>query len=99
MRQGQSDMSPHDQLTQLLAPHLITAIERLIDDRVQAALAEHTTTTNTPEWLTLEQAAQLLDCTPDAVRMRAKRGRLQTRHHGRRLYVSRRSVTELGATR
>lgn len=45
-----------------------------------------------PVWLTLDQAADRLACTRDAVRMRAKRGRLETKRHGRRVYVSRASV-------
>lgn len=48
-----------------------------------------------PAWLTYEQAAARLGCTPDAIRMRAKRGRLELRHHGRRAYVSRSSVDTL----
>src|SRR5687767_10384964 len=47
------------------------------------------------EWLTYEQAGTLLGCTADAVRMRASRGRLEVRHHGRRAYVSRCSVDRL----
>jgi hypothetical protein len=43
----------------------------------------------------LEQAAVSLGCTPDAVRMRARRGRLEFRHHGSRMYVSARSVEDL----
>ena len=49
-----------------------------------------------PRWLTVEQAAERLGCSPAAVRMRARRGRLQTRRHGRRVYVSATSVDELG---
>ena len=49
-----------------------------------------------PEWLTLAQAAERLGCTPDAVRMRVKRGRLEARRQGRRLYVSAESVERLG---
>jgi excisionase family DNA binding protein len=47
------------------------------------------------EWLTLDEAAKRLGCSRDAVRMRGKRGRLETRHQGRRVYVSRKSVDEL----
>lgn len=60
---------------------------------IAAALAVVTTTE--PEWLTYEQAGELLGCSRDAVRMRAKRGRLEVRHHGRHAYVSRRSVDRL----
>jgi excisionase family DNA binding protein len=56
----------------------------------RCALAE-----SEPLWLTLDQAAQRLDCSTDAVRMRVKRGRLVARHQGRRVYVSRQSVDGL----
>ena len=46
-------------------------------------------------WLTLDQEADRLACSVDAVRMRVKRGRLEARHHGRRVYVSRSSVDEI----
>lgn len=51
--------------------------------------------TNGREWLTLREAAELLGCSPDAVRMRAARGRLHTRRQGRRVYVSAASVRQL----
>lgn len=50
---------------------------------------------NRPAWYTLEEAARRLGISPDAARMRAKRGRLKTRRQGRRLYVSASSVDEL----
>lgn len=45
-----------------------------------------------PDWLTLEQAGERLGCSADAVRMAANRGRYESRHIGRRRYVSRASV-------
>ncbi len=48
------------------------------------------------KWLTVPQAAARLGCSADAVRMRVKRGRLEGRHQGRRLYVSAESVDRLG---
>jgi excisionase family DNA binding protein len=45
----------------------------------------------------LEEAAERLGCTPDAVRMRVKRGRLDHRRQGRRVYVSAMSVDGLQA--
>jgi excisionase family DNA binding protein len=51
---------------------------------------------NGVRWLTLEQAAARLGCSPDAVRMRVKRKRLEGRRQGRRLYVSAASVDDLG---
>jgi hypothetical protein len=69
-------------------------VER-IAQRAAAIVLEQSHPAEPAEWLTLGQAAQRLGCSPDAVRMRGKRGRLETRHQGRRLYVSRRSVDEL----
>jgi hypothetical protein len=51
---------------------------------------------SSPRWLTLEQAAARLGCSPDAARMRARRGRLEYRYQGRRMYVSADSVDRLG---
>jgi excisionase family DNA binding protein len=48
------------------------------------------------EWLTLEQAAERLGCTAEAVRMRANRGRLERRSQGRRVYVRAADVDRLG---
>jgi excisionase family DNA binding protein len=81
-----------DGLHSLFAPGLIAVIEQLVDERVAAALASMPTPDDGAPWLTLEQAAERLDCSTDAVRMRVKRGRLESRRQGRRLYVSRVSV-------
>jgi excisionase family DNA binding protein len=47
-------------------------------------------------WLTLEEAGDRLGCSSNAVRMRVKRGRLESRRQGRRVYVSAASVNALG---
>ena len=47
-------------------------------------------------WLTLAEAAERLGCSPDAVRMRVKRGRLRARRQGRRVYVSAPDVDGIG---
>lgn len=79
-------------LERYFSPEVVAAIEALIEEFFARAEKEHD---DGPEWLTLAQAAELLGCTPDAVRMRAKRGRLVTRTHGRRVYVSAASVKAL----
>jgi hypothetical protein len=90
-------MSPRDRLAAVLAPELVDAFEELVAERVAAELTRlEEERDNGPPWLTLEQAADRLGCSPDAVRMRASRGRLQTRRHGRRLYVSTASVAAFG---
>jgi hypothetical protein len=68
---------------------VIEVIARLAADIVLAESQQ-------PEWLTLAEAGVRLGCSPDAVRMRVKRGRLQARHQGRRIYVSAASVERLG---
>jgi excisionase family DNA binding protein len=82
----------------MFSADVVAALEALIDRRVAAALAEMQTAngSRTAHWLTLEQAAERLGCTSDAVRMRVKRGRLEHRRQGRRLYVSAEGVDRLG---
>ena len=81
-----------DELAAQLATH--PRIEALVEARVQQALAEKDRPGRV--WLTLAEAAERLGCTPDAVRMRVNRGRLDSRRHGRRLYVSAASIDRLG---
>jgi hypothetical protein len=87
-------VSPRDRLASALSPELVEALEELVAERVASELAR--LETSGPEWLTLDAAADRLGCSRDAVRMRAARGRLDTRHHGRRVYVSAASVATLG---
>ena len=81
-----------DELAAELAAH--PRLEALVQARVEQVLAERVPPPRT--WLTLAEAAERLGCTPDAVRMRIHRGRLDHRRHGRRLYVSAASVERLG---
>jgi excisionase family DNA binding protein len=85
-----------DELLDELAAQLAThpRIEALVEARVQQALAGREQRARV--WLTLAEAAERLGCTPDAVRMRINRGRLDSRRHGRRLYVSASSIDRLG---
>jgi DNA-directed RNA polymerase specialized sigma24 family protein len=87
-------VSARDRLAGIVSAELLDLVDAYVDERVAAAVAESTpaTTNLAHEWLTLEQAGQRLSCSVDAVRMRAKRGRLEKRHVGRRVYVSRASV-------
>lgn len=88
--------SPRERLAALLAPDLVDALDELVAERVAAELARlGAARDHGPRWLTVEQAAERLCCSPAAVRMRASRGRLTTRHHGRRVYVSAASIDEL----
>jgi excisionase family DNA binding protein len=86
-----------DRLALVLAPELVDVLEELITERVAAALATIAPAeSREARWLTVEQAAERLGCSPDAVRMRVRRGRLEHRRQGRRLYVAADSVDRLG---
>ena len=93
---SRTEMDARDRLAVALAPEVIEAIEGFVAERVEAVLSSRPDP-SARQWLTLDQAGELLGCSRDAVRMRARRGRLQTRRHGRCLYVSASSVAELGA--
>jgi excisionase family DNA binding protein len=88
-------VTARERLLRSLAPELVEAVEQLVAERVAEALAEARPADDGARWLTLEQAAARLGCSPDAVRMRANRGRLESRRQGRRLYVSAASVDRL----
>lgn len=80
--------SSRDRLAAVLAPDVLDALEALVAEKVAVELTRiGTDRHNSPRWLTLQQAAERLGCSPTAVRMRASRGRLVTRRHGRRVYV------------
>lgn len=87
-------VSPRDRLAAVLAPDMLDALEALVAERVAVELAARPDPA-VARWLTLDQAAERLGCSRDAVRMRASRGRLKTRHQGRRVYVSAAAVAEL----
>lgn len=79
----------------LLSPAIVDAIEALVEERVRTELASRDARTANRTWLTLEEAGEQLGCSPDAVRMRVRRGRLDSRRQGRRVYVSAASVERL----
>jgi excisionase family DNA binding protein len=83
--------SPRARLEALLSPEVLAALDAYIAELIDERLAEHPARDGR-EWLTLEEAADLLGCSYDAVRKRARRGRLETRHQGRTVLVSARSV-------
>lgn len=79
----------------LLSPAIVDAIEALVEQRVREELSARDTQAAQRTWLTLEEAGEQLGCSADAVRMRVRRGRLDSRKQGRRLYVSAASVERL----
>lgn len=48
-----------------------------------------------PKWIDMNEAGRRLGISANAVRSRVARGRLVTKHHGRRIYVSAESVDRL----
>jgi excisionase family DNA binding protein len=83
--------SPRARLEALLSPELLAALDAYIAELVDERLADQPARDDR-EWFTLEEAADLLGCTYDAARKRARRGRLETRRHGRTILVSARSL-------
>jgi hypothetical protein len=90
---------PRATLERLLAPEVLQALDLYVR-QVAAEIAEthrhEVRFADGKPWLTAVEAGRLLDCSPHAVRMRCRRGRLEHRYQGRRLYVSARSIQELG---
>lgn len=89
-------VNPRARLEALLSADLLDLLDAYVAERVDERLASAAADSDAPAWLTVAVAAERLDCTPDAIRMRVKRGRLVSRRQGRRLYVSAASVSELG---
>jgi hypothetical protein len=85
-------------LERLLAPEVMHALDDYVRDiaaeLVDDLRGEFERARGKP-WLTAAEAGRLLDCSPHAIRMRCKRGRLEHRYQGRRLYVSARAIQEL----
>ena len=88
-------MTAASRLEALVGPNLAAAILDALREELAAELTARRADSG-PRWLTLEQAGERLGCSTDAVRMRVKRGRLETRRHGRRVYVAAASVDGLG---
>jgi hypothetical protein len=88
---------PRAVLNRALAPEVVSAIAMLIAEAVADELQAALISAPPPKpWLTLREAGEALGCSPEAVYMRARRGRLESRYHGRRLYVSAASISTLG---
>jgi excisionase family DNA binding protein len=83
-------------MLEALRPFVAELVAELVEQELERRLAELPTAVQRP-WLTIAEAAERLACSPDAVRMRVNRGRLDHRRQGRRVYVSARSVDQLSA--
>jgi excisionase family DNA binding protein len=90
-------LTPNARLEALLAPAVVHALQDLVDERVRAELGAHAAagTEHARRWFTIPEAAIALGCSPDAIRMRIARGRLEHRRQGRRVYVSAAAIDEL----
>jgi excisionase family DNA binding protein len=82
-----------DALLDALRP-LVAAVVEPLEDRI-SELERQLDSARGRRWLTVDEAAEQLACSRAAVRMRVKRGRLEARRQGRRVYVSRDSVDRL----
>jgi excisionase family DNA binding protein len=79
-----------------LQPEGVETIARRAAALVLEELRESSATCGTNrKWLTLDEAGERLGISRDAVRMRVKRGRLESKTHGRRVYVSAAGVDNL----
>jgi excisionase family DNA binding protein len=88
---GQPELRVGEALLEALRPLVVELVEQELARR----LDELGLCGGRLRWLTLEQAAARLGCSRDAVRMRVRRGRLEHRYQGRRLYVSADAVDRL----
>jgi hypothetical protein len=84
-------MTDREPFAEVFVRFLRPIVIELVDERIEELREGR----SEKQWLTLTEAAQQLGCTADAVRMRARRGRINRRYQGRRLYVSGEDVREL----
>ena len=75
-------------LRTMFGPELVAALEQLVDERVQAALADNGGTASSP-WLTVSEAAEYLRTSERTVQRLVKRGRIRTSAVGRRRLLHR----------
>lgn len=95
-----SRMDPLTVLERALAPEVVAAIDALIEQRAEDITERrlaHIELTVAKPWLTVAEAAVALGCSEVAIRARHKRGRLEGRYQGRRLYIGTASILDLGA--
>jgi excisionase family DNA binding protein len=79
------------ELAHIFAPEVVAAIERLIDARVKASLAE-VRAGEDRRWLTPREAGDRLGCSERAIYQRIRVGRIPpdaVKHSGRRVYIDR----------
>jgi DNA-directed RNA polymerase specialized sigma24 family protein len=79
-------------LEALLSPELLAALDDHVRELVDERLADQAAAGDGRDWYSLAEAARRLGCSYDAARLRAKRGRLETKRQGRTILVSARSL-------
>jgi excisionase family DNA binding protein len=72
----------------LFAPELVETIERLVDERVRAALAEVEPSNGSP-WLSVQQGAAYVGVSPRTITRLLEQGRIRSTCIGRRRLLHR----------
>jgi Helix-turn-helix domain len=88
----------YQRLGSVLSEEVLGLVDAYVHDLVRRVVREELAASECLErrsWYSVDAAASRLGISPAAVRMRARRGRLETRRQGRRLYISAASVDEL----
>jgi helix-turn-helix protein len=91
-------IDPRVTLERTFAPEVVYALDLYVREiAIEIAETHRNQFADGKPWLTVREAARALDCSPEAVRARCRRGRLEHRYQGRRVYVSARSIQELAS--
>jgi hypothetical protein len=77
----------YDALVAAFSPEARAALDERIREVALDVAREEIARQQQRRWAPLAEAARAYGCTPDALRMRVKRGNVEHRRHGRRLYV------------
>lgn len=83
------------ELADVFSPAVVAAIERLVDERVAAALTGGRSGATAKRWLTVREAGDYLGCGDRAVYARIRRGRIPSgavKHSGRSVLVDRQAL-------
>jgi hypothetical protein len=80
-------VSARHRLERVFAPDVLADLVELVRETFDEEREPLERAPSRP-WLTLAEAAELEGCSYDAMRKRARRGRYETRHVGRTMYVS-----------
>jgi excisionase family DNA binding protein len=76
-------------LRSLFAPELVEAIERLVDDRIEATLAERENGSSSTPWLTIAEAAEYSRLSERTIERLLGRAKIRSSTIGRRRLLHR----------